>query len=189
MFIYCITYCIICYKINPNRGAWYIDSPDWIKSKKAIINHINKKDNKCFQCAVTVTLNFKETKKDPQKITKIKPSISTYNWKRINFPSEKNDLKKFQKNNVTIDLNVLYAKKEKIYPSYVSKHNSNYEKQVILLMISNRQKLWDFLVAKKLSTLLRGITSKRHGDFYCLNWLHSFEIEKKLESHKKNMWK
>ena len=28
-------------------------------------------------------------------------------------------------------------KKKKIYPPYVSKHNSNCEKQVILLMISN----------------------------------------------------
>ena len=34
------------------------------------------------------------------------------------------------KNNVTIALNVLYAKKEKVYPAYayVSKHNSNREK-------------------------------------------------------------
>ena len=23
-----------CHKINPNHGAWYIDSPDWIKHKK-----------------------------------------------------------------------------------------------------------------------------------------------------------
>ena len=34
----------------------------------------------------------------------------------------------FQKNNLTIALNVLYAKKEKIYPAYVSKNNSNHEK-------------------------------------------------------------
>ena len=37
-----------CHKINPNRTGSYIDSPDWIKSKKATINPINKKDNKCF---------------------------------------------------------------------------------------------------------------------------------------------
>ena len=36
------------HKINPNRGGSYIDSPDWIKSKKGTINSINKKDNKCF---------------------------------------------------------------------------------------------------------------------------------------------
>ena len=48
--------------------------------------------------------------------------------------------KRFERNNVTIALNVLYAKKEKMYPAYVSKHNSNHEKQVILLMIPNREK-------------------------------------------------
>ena len=37
-----------CHKINPNHVGSYIDSPDWIKSKKATINPINKKDNKCI---------------------------------------------------------------------------------------------------------------------------------------------
>ena len=35
-----------------------------------------------------------------------------YNWEGINFPSEKDDWKKNEKNNRIIDLNVLYAKKE-----------------------------------------------------------------------------
>ena len=52
-----------CYKTNPNRGGSYIDSSDWIKNKKATIYPINKKDNKCFQYAVTVALNYKEIKK------------------------------------------------------------------------------------------------------------------------------
>ena len=39
--------------------------------------------------------------------------------------------KKNEKNNVTIALNVLYAKKGKIYPAYVSRNNSNHKKQVI----------------------------------------------------------
>ena len=86
-----------CHKINPNRGGSYIDSPDWIKNKKATINPINKKDNKCFQYAVTVALNYEEIKKDPQRITKIKPFINKYNWEGINFPSEKDDWKKLRK--------------------------------------------------------------------------------------------
>ena len=85
-----------------------------------------------------------------QRITKIKPFINKYNWEGTIFPSEKDDWKKFEKNNVTIALNVLYAKKEKIYPAYVSKHNSNREKQVILLMISNGEKIWDHLAVKRL---------------------------------------
>ena len=39
--------------------------------------------------------------------------------------------------------------------------------------------------SKKLSALLRGITSKYYGDFYCLNCLHAFATENKHESHKK----
>ena len=58
-------------------------------------------------------------------------------------------MEKIEKNNVTIALNVLYAKKIYIYPACVSKHNSNCEKQVILLIISNGEKQWHYLAAKK----------------------------------------
>ena len=39
--------------------------------------------------------------------------------------------------------------------------------------------------SKKLSMLLRGVTSKDHGDFYCLNCLRSFRTENKLKSYEK----
>ena len=42
-----------CHKINLNCGGSYIDSPDWIKNKKGTINPISKKDNRCFQYAIT----------------------------------------------------------------------------------------------------------------------------------------
>ena len=102
-----------CHETNPNCGRSYISSPDWIKNKQVTINHISKKDNKCFQYAVTVALSYEEIKKDAQRITKAKRFRNKYNWEGINFPSEKDDRKKFEKNNVTITLNVLYAKKEK----------------------------------------------------------------------------
>ena len=70
----------------------------------------------------------------------------------------------------------MHAKKVKINPAYVSKHNSNREKQVILLRIPNG-KWCHYLAVKKLSELLKGITSKHHSDFYCLNCLHSFRTE------------
>ena len=51
-------------------------------------------------------------------------------------------------------------------------------------MISNGKKC-QYLAVKKISALLKEITSNNHGHFYCLNCLHSFVTEKKLESHKK----
>ena len=46
------------YEISLNRGGSYIDSPKWLKNKKTIINPKNK-DDKCFQYAITVALNYK----------------------------------------------------------------------------------------------------------------------------------
>ena len=106
-------------------------------------------------------------------------------WEGINFPSEKDDWNRFEKNNVTIALNVLYAKNEKIHPAYVSKNNSNCEKQAIFLMIQHGKGRWYYLLVKKLSAVLTGITSKNNGDFYCLNCPHSFRTKNKLESHKR----
>ena len=75
------------------------------------INPINKKDSKCFQYAVTVALNHEEIGNHAGRITKIKPFINKYKWEGMNFPSEKDGWKKFEKTNVTIALNVLYVKK------------------------------------------------------------------------------
>ena len=76
----------------------------------------------------------------PERITKINPFINKYKWEGINVSWEEDGSRNFEKNNVTIPLNVFHAKKEKMYPAYVSKNNSNQEKKVILLMIPNEDK-------------------------------------------------
>ena len=98
--------------------------------------------------------------------------------------------KKIEKNNLKIALNVLYAKKEKIYTAYVSNQNSNREKQVILLTIkkqTNKQKKnkWHYLAVKQLSASLKSALSKHDSDFYCLNRLHSFRKKINLNYIKK----
>ena len=76
------------HKISLNRGGSYIDSPKWLKDKKATVNPKNNDDN-CFQYAITAALNHEQIKKDPQRITEIKPFIDKYNWKEIGFPSQR----------------------------------------------------------------------------------------------------
>ena len=56
-----------CHKINFNPGGSYVDSSDWRKKKKVAINPKND-DDKCFLYATTITLNFEEIKKDPQRL-------------------------------------------------------------------------------------------------------------------------
>ena len=45
-------------KVSLSRGGSYIDSPKWVKNKRATINRQNKKDDRCFQSAVTIALNY-----------------------------------------------------------------------------------------------------------------------------------
>ena len=60
------------------------------------------------------------------------------------------------------------------------------EKQIMILMILNKEKEGlHYFAVKKLSTLLREITSKDHCNFYCLNCLHSFRTEMNLNLMKK----
>ena len=67
------------------------------------------------------------------------PFIDQYNWKEINFPSNKKDCNEFEKNNKTIALKILYIphSAEEIRHAYKSKYNLNRENYVILLMITN----------------------------------------------------
>ena len=53
----------------------------------------------------------------------MKSFIDEYNLEGINYPSEKDNCKKFEKNNPTIALNILYAKNENANPAYFLKHN------------------------------------------------------------------
>ena len=50
-----------CHNISFKSDGSYIDSPDWIKKKKATINLKNKND-KCFKYAAMVPLNYGEIK-------------------------------------------------------------------------------------------------------------------------------
>ena len=74
-----------------------------------------------------------------------------------------------------------YDTKE-IARSCISKYNSKRKNQLILLMITDGKK-WHYLAVKILSALLRGITSRHVGDFYCLNCFHSYSTKNKLKKY------
>ena len=158
-----------------------------MKDKKSTINPKNN-DDKCFQYAVTLALNLEKIKKDAQRVSTIKPFIEKYNWEDIEFHLLAKIGKKLNviMNNILYALNILYVpyNTKQINIGYKSKNNLTQEKQIILLMISDGQK-WHYLVVKKLSRLLRAITSKHKEHFYCLNCFHSYRTENKLEAHKK----
>ena len=89
----------------PVKSQSELCSLGWLRSKKeAIIN-----GNNCFQNALNDALNYQNIEKDPRRISKIKPYISKYNWEGTEFLAGSKDQKKFEQNNKTIVLNMLFV--------------------------------------------------------------------------------
>ena len=142
-----LLYCLLYFK----RGGSCIGFPDWIKDKISAIIPVNKTDNTCFQYTVTVALSHDKIKKDPQIITKIKPLIDKYNWEGINYPSEIKLLGKIGK--LLLLVCMLKIKKYNL-PIFQNKT------QVILLMISNRERLYYLAVQKIICIVQRNNIKK-----------------------------
>ena len=142
-----------CYfqKIDINRSRSYIETPEWLKNKKPTISPKNRGNDNCFQYSITAALDHKDIGRNPQRVNKIKPYITKYNWRGINFSAGPHGWKKFEQNNKTIALNILYLtivlylifsivpyNTKEICRVYKSKYNNECKNQVILLMISER---------------------------------------------------
>lgn len=78
---------------------------------------------------------------------------------------------------------MLYENEKETGSAYISRHNYILEKWIVLLVIPSEND-WHYLAITKLSSLIRGITSKHHGNYY-LNCLYSFAKENKLKSQDK----
>ena len=76
------------YKISLNRGRSYIDSPKWLRNKKAKINPKNK-DEKCFQYAITVVLNYQKINNHCEEIYNITTFIDQYDWNEISITQKR----------------------------------------------------------------------------------------------------
>ena len=138
----------------------------------------------CNNCSIESS----KIENHPERISNIKPFIDQYNWKGIDFPAGIKDWKKFEQNNNTIALNILYVthNTKTINLAYKSKYNHKRENHVVFLMITDGKQSdeidkWHYIALKSvhtdegfnrpirsLSKLFKGITSNNHGDFYCL---------------------
>ena len=133
------------------------------KEKKATIN-VENEDDKCFQYSLTVGLNYDKIRKNHQRVSRVKTFINQYDGSRTNFPSRVGDWKRFELNNKSVALNVLYVHygEKAIRHVYKSKYNLKRKNQVILLMINDNEE-WHYLAVRSLSALLKGVTSNHNG--------------------------
>ena len=172
------------HEIQLKRGSFYIETPNWIKPKKAIINPKNTHDDYCFAHSIAIALNHKQIGKNPQRIKNLRPYYKHFNWEGINTPATIKDWKRFEDNNPDVSLNIFSVpfNEQEIRTEYVSKFNRERNNQVTLLMITDGTGKWHYIGLKCIETfngalkpiksysrLKKDYSSKHKGDFYCYN--------------------
>ena len=71
------------YKLNLTRGSSYFLLPDWISSKKVVINPKNEETEECFKWAIIMALHHEGIGNDLQRISKLREFEGDYNWRGL----------------------------------------------------------------------------------------------------------
>ena len=173
---------------DPLSASSYIDLPEALKNKKAIINMKNQ-DNECFKWCVLRALNPKN--KDAERIDNdLRSKEDTLNMKGISYPVDFQDVDRFESQNLDISISILgYNKDERTYPLRISKYTKCKKEDgrkydIVLLLIKDGENS-HYCLVKNLSALLTSQLNKHKSKLYfCLNCLNGYDKPEKLEYHK-----
>ena len=164
------------HQLNLTRGSSYLKLPDWLASKKAIVNPHND-DEECFKWSVIAA--EKVGMKDPQRVSNLRKFMDNYDWSGLEFPVSIKDIGKFETRN-NISVNVLAVEGRDIY---IHRKGRRVGREINLLMVSE-DGIRHYTAMKSLSRLLSSKNSntkcKQH---FCMNCFQGFMQESSRDQH------
>ena len=167
---------------DPINAGSYIDLPEVLKNKHAIINMKNQ-DEECFKWCVLRVLNLKN--KNAERVdSDLKSKQDSINMEGIRYPVSLRAIDRFEHLNPNISISVLgYNKEERVYPLRISKCTKR-KHDIVLLLLKDGEKS-HYCLVKNISALLSSqINNNDHKRYFCLNCFNSFKDKDKLEEHK-----
>ena len=135
-------------QLNFTRGSSYLPLPDWLASKKAIINP-KSEDQECFKWAVIAASRWEDINNNPERISKLRKFERDFDWSGIGSPVSFKDISKFEFRN-QISINLLATEGKEIY---ICRKGGNYGRAINLMIISESNKK-HYVAIKSLSRLL-----------------------------------
>ena len=168
-------------KWDPVNAGSYIDLPEVLKNKKAIINMKNQ-DEECFKWCVLRALYPKD--KNTERIDKdLKSKQDTLNMQGIRYPVNFRDVDRFESQNLEISISILgYNKDERVYPLKISKYTER-KHNITLLLIKDGENS-HYCLVKNLSALLTSQINNHKGTRnICLNCFNGFNTQDALNKH------
>ena len=148
------------------RGSSYLPLPDWLASKKAIVNPHND-DEECFKWSVIAVENA--GMKDPQCVSNLRKFMDNYDCSGLEFPVSIKDIGKFETRN-NISVKVLAVEGRDIY---IHRKGRRVGREINLLMVSEDD-IWHYTAIKSLS---RSLSSKNSNTKRKQHFLHELLAE------------
>ena len=167
---------------DPLNAGSYIELPQALKNRKAIINMKNQ-DDKCFMWSVLRALNLKDN--HPERIDNdLKSKVDILNMQGIQYPVSFRGIDRFESQNPEISISVLgYNEEEKVYPLKVSKY-TGCKHDIVLLLIKDGENS-HYCLVKNISALLAlQINNHKGTSHICLNCFNGFKSPDSLNKHK-----
>ena len=165
-----------------SKASCYVATPGYIAAKKAVLNIVND-DDLCFVWCILASLHNVED--NAHRVSKYIKYFNELDLTGLNFPMRVQDIKKFEKLNVKISVNVFaFDNKDScIYPVYITSDRER-EHHVNLLLVTNETRRRNhYVLIKDMSKLLAGRTNHQKMCHYCNYCLWGFSREDLLNSH------
>ena len=136
----------------------YIETPKCL-NKNGVLNIQNLKDDYCFLWCILAHIHIVD--ENAARTTKYAPFMHELCTTSLQFPLKFSDTPKFENLNPSICVNILVFENNEVFPLYASKHRDR-KHHANLLMISNNDGKFHYLLVRDLSALIHGRT-KHHG--------------------------
>ena len=167
-------------EFKPLKGSSYVELPDWIKKKKAVINILNKTDSECFKWCITRAMNPIGKRKKENLITKkLRENSKLFDWTGVNFPTSFEDISRFEKNNL-ISVKVLGCDDETNEIVHLRNGNGRYKFAVTLLFFEGY-----YCLVRNMSRL----ASRQSRDgitYFCDYCSFSNQVKEKVLKHQES---
>ena len=166
---------------EPLVGSSYIELPQILAKKKAIINVKNENDHECFKWAVTSATYIQNI--HPERLNKqMMENSKNFDWAGIEFPTSLKNIDKFEKQNPHYTINVHGFNKDKgeVYPLRISKKQSGF--LIELIIISNDEGNQHYCWIKNFSRLVS-------SQIIIINTNVNFAVDVTIHFLQKNRWK
>ena len=165
------------HQLKLTRGSSYLPLPDWLASKKAIVNPHND-DEECFKWSVIAA--EKVGMKDPQRVSNLRKFTDNYDWSGLEFPVSIKDIGKFETRN-NISVNVLAVEDRDIY---IHRKGRRMMGQEINLLMVSEDGINHYTAIKSLSRLLKSSNTKhKYKQHFCMNYLQGFTQGSSRDQH------